>query len=179
MRRLVIAALVAGSIASVAPSSSAAVLGPDRSTMRCVGQARQIMRQNDMEVVSLKSLHIEAATAKKSYRLGEIAKFPVVVTRPAENDPLGQGIPMDRPMVEPAANVNIGVGLLIGEVFLPGFAVTDENGEALIKVKIEKYVKPSVAHGSFYTWNVIQDTPCLKLEESGFLPIQNFFTVTK
>jgi len=132
-----------------------------------------------MEQVSLRTLHVEAAVSKKTYRKGDTATFPVQVTRPGTEDPFGQGIPMDRPYVMPAEDVNIGVGLLFGDVFLPGFAVTDAEGKAKIKVKIEKYVQPGKVMASFYTWKTQAESPCLTLQENGFRTYPDMFAVTK
>lgn len=177
LRKIAAASIVAAVLAVVLPTGVSAAPAP----VPCSGGVEKMARsQGAMETLALRTLHIEAETAKKSYRIGEVASFPVVVTRPAKEDPLGQGIPMeDRPMTMGAEDVNIGVGLLFNDVFLPGFATTDEEGNTTIKVMIEKYVKPGPAQASFYTWNTQADTPCLRVEENGFRAYADFFTVKK
>jgi hypothetical protein len=177
VRKIAAAGVAAGLLAAVLPAGVAAGAA---APVSCAGRATKIMRSGAMETVALGTLHVEAATAKKAYRIGETARFPVTITRPAKEDPLGQGIPIeDRPMTMAADGVNIGVGLLFNDVFLPGFAVTDDEGQTTIKVKIERYVKPGPAQASFYTWKNQADSPCLRVEESGFRAYADFFTVKK
>lgn len=123
-----------------------------------------------METVSLKTFKIEAKPRKKHYRVGETIIFDAKVVRPNDDDPLGLGVPMDGVEKQPAEEVNIGAGLIIDDVFLSGFAVTDEKGKATIKIKVEKYAKPGTADAAFYAWKVQVDTPCLRVEENGFRP---------
>lgn len=185
MKRSFSIALAAGLTAALlAPSAAPAA---SSSGMRCAGRASKInesflrdgSRSNQMEQVSLKTFHIEAKPTAKIVPVGDTIKVKTNVTRPAQEDPLGQGIPMDRPYVTPAEGVNVGVGLLIGDVFLPGFAITDENGDAVIKIKIERYVKPGPVDAAFYAWNVVQETPCATIQENGFRPFSDFFKVTR
>ena len=122
-----------------------------------------------VETLSLKTFHLEVQANKKVYKIGETANIKVTVTRPAEEDPLGNGIPMERPYVEPAPDVNIGVGLAIGRVFLPGAGITDENGVAIVRIKIERYApRNQWADASAYAWKVLHEMPCATVQEDGF-----------
>ena len=147
--------------------------------LACSGRALDVMRHG-MEQVQLKTLKLEASPAKDTYKIGETAVFKALVTRPADEDPLGQGIPMDRPYVTPAEGISIGVGLLFnGNVFLPGFAVTDQDGKATMKVKIQNYVKPGTVHASFFAWKTVADLPCARVDETGYLPMPDIITIKK
>lgn len=133
-----------------------------------------------MERVSLLTLHLEVAETKPVYRIGEIAEIKVTVTRPAKEDPLGNGIPMDRPYVEPAEGVTVGVGLHIGNVFLPGAAMTDARGVAKIKIKIASYAPAGQwADMSVYAWKVVQETACASVQEYGYKSLPRHFKTTK
>lgn len=155
----------------------ATLLGPTSAAPASAGPCSGGTRA--METVSLRMFHIESEATKQVYKIGDTAVFHTTVVRPAEEDPLNMGIPTDGVDPSPAADVNVGVGLLIGDVFLPGFARTDANGHAKIKIKIEKYVKPGAADAAFYAWNVVQDTPCLRIEENGFRAYMEMFEVKK
>ena len=121
-----------------------------------------------MEYVSLKTFHLEVKFPKKSYRIGETVNVKVNVTRPAKEDPLGNGIPMDRPYVEPASGVIVGVGLMIGRVFLPGAGITGDNGDTVVKIKLEDWAPADTwVDSSIYAWKVVQETPCLTIQEFG------------
>ena len=176
MKRITVIAAFA-LLASLLPGSAGA--SPAASPLPCSGRALDVMRYG-MEQVQLKTLDLEATAAKKSYRIGEVAKFKALVTRPAKEDPLGQGVPMDRPYVTPAEDISVGVGLLFnGNVFLPGFGVTDEEGQVTLKVKIQNYVKPGTVHASFFAWKTVADLPCARIDETGHKPIPDIFRVVK
>jgi hypothetical protein len=135
--------------------------------------------QRSMETVSLRDFWIEASVKKKTYKIGDTIQFPVNVSRPAEQDPFGGGVPTDAGSLGPVEEASVGAGVLIGDVFLPGFGITDANGDTVLKVKIENYVKPGVADVAFYSWKIVQDTPCLRIEENGFRAFSRMFTVKK
>jgi hypothetical protein len=129
-------------------------------------------RSGGMETLTLRTFHLEVKQYKKVYAIGDIAKIDVTVTRPANEDPLGEGQPMpwdERPYVEPAADAIVGVGLHIGRVFLPGAAMTDANGLAKIRIKIERYAPANqTIDASVYAWRVVQTTQCLTIQEDGY-----------
>ena len=129
-----------------------------------------------MEYVSLKTLHLEIEFPKKAYAIGETVSVKVNVTRPAKEDPLGNGIPMDRPYVEPASGVIVGVGLMIGRVFLPGAGITDDNGDTVVKIKLEDWAPAGKwVDASIYAWKIVQQTPCLTVQEFGYATMPRAF----
>ncbi|MEA2453736.1 MAG: hypothetical protein QOG04_2446 [Actinomycetota bacterium] len=122
-----------------------------------------------METISLLTLNLEASKVKPVYRIGDTVSFDVAVTRPAKEDPLGNHVPMDRPYVQPAPGVIVGVGFHIGRVFLPGAAITGDDGIAHIKIKIESYApKGTWSDTSMYAWKVVQETTCATIQEYGY-----------
>jgi hypothetical protein len=140
---------------------------------------RQQMKAGALEVMSLRTFHLEVKGDKPLYNIGEVAKIHVTVTRPAHEDPLGQGIPLDPPMSFPAEGVNVGVGLRVGEVFLFGHNITDAEGHTIVKVKIEKYAQPGPASADIYAWKSLVDLPCLRVEENGYTQAPKIFTVPR
>ena len=122
-----------------------------------------------LETITLRTFHLEV-DAPKSGKIGTTAVIKVNITRPAKEDPLGQGIPMeDRPYVEPAEGVIVGVGLHIGNVFLPGAALTDAEGNAVIKIKLERYAPRNTwVNMSVYAWKIVQQTQCATVQEDGY-----------
>ncbi len=130
-----------------------------------------------METLTLRNFRIEAKPVRKTFPSGGTAVLDVTVTRPGEQDPAGMGIPMDGVDPMPAENINVGAGMMINDVFLPGFGITDANGKAKVKISIERYAKTGPADIALYAWNVIQETPCLRVEENGFRAYPAMFTV--
>jgi len=137
--------------------------------------------KQQMETVQLRTLHIEAKASAKSYKIGKAAQIAVQVTRPAEEDPTGSDIPVPNagPAVTPAADVFVGVGLNVGDVFLPGFSVTDQMGKAVVKVKLKPYTVPGTADISVYAYYTRANTPCVRVEENGYRLYPKMFSIKR
>ena len=178
VRRGLIAVVAAGMFAAAAPATAMPL--SSAAPIPCKRHALKVLSgQRSMETVSIRDFYIEPSVKKKTYRIGQTVTFPVHVSRPAEEDPIDLGMEMEPGSLGPVEDANVGVGLLVGDVFLPGFAITDANGDAVIKVKIEKYVKPATVDAAFYSWKIVQDTPCLRIEENGFKPVAAMFKITR
>jgi hypothetical protein len=169
---LVATALVAASLA--APSATAA---PAPCSAR---QVRSLIRSGKaMEVVSLRTFYVTMKADKPSYAVGDIAKVNVTVTRPAHEDPAHLGVPFDPPQSFPAEGVNVGLGLRIGDVFLFGHEITDANGKAQVKVEIKDYTPAGTAIGDGFAWNVLHESVCARVEETGYTNVPKLFKVTR
>jgi hypothetical protein len=193
MRRLtsilLTATLMAGALTTIAAAPASAcrravgktdVFSAMKSGQSMDAGVVRASKSGGMEQVSLLTLNLEVAEPKATYKIGETAEIEVTVTRPAKEDPLGNGIPMDRPYVEPAEGVIVGVGLHIGRVFLPGAAITDAQGVAKIKIKIESYAPVGQwADMSVYAWKVAYETTCATLQEYGYQSLPRQFKTTK
>lgn len=131
------------------------------------------------ETVALKTFFLEVKGMKKVYKVGDTAKIMVKVTRPAHEDPAGLGIYQEPPESFPAENVNAGIGLRVGDVFLFGHAMTDAEGVAIVDVKLEEWTPSGSAVADAFAWNVQADTPCLRIEENGYQQKPNIFKVVK
>lgn len=162
------AGLIAGliSVGSAAPAHACGA-----------GGARAMLRSGAMETVALRTFHLEVEPTKKRFKVGEVAKIKVTVTRPAHEDPLGLGVEQEPPHSEPAEDVNVGMGLRIGDVFLFGHAITNEDGLATVKIKIKSYTPAGKANADAYAWKTVADTTCLKVEENGYRQLPNIFTI--
>jgi hypothetical protein len=133
----------------------------------------------NIETVALKTFYIEAKAAKKVYKVGQTAVINVNITRPSDQDPAGMGIPMERPVTEPAQDVNVGIGVRVGDVFLFGYGLTDAKGNAAVKVKIESWTPAGTAIADIFAWLIQADTPCLRIEENGYRQNPRAFKVVK
>ena len=129
-------------------------------------------------VIPLYTFHLEWKPVRNRYRIGEIARIHVNVTRPGEEDPLGEGIPTPRPTQIPAEDVRVGVGLLIGDYPTHGSGRTDENGDAVVRVPIPSWMKPGPARASGRAENFVAYLACFDVWEYGFKRQDNFFRVT-
>ena len=140
---------------------------------------RQMLRQGDMETVVLRTFTVQLKAAKKVYRVGETAVVKATVTRPANEDPLGLGQDFDPPMSFPAEEVNVGIGLRVGDVFLFGFAVTDANGRADIEIDIKSYTPAGKAIADGFAWKRQVEQPCANVEENGYTFAPGIFKIVK
>lgn len=191
MRRLtsvlIAATLVAGALVTVAgsPASACGRAVERRDVFRAMRndqslKAGVISVSGGMEQVSVLTFNLELGKLKPEYKIGDVVPIDVTVTRPAKEDPLGNGVPMERPVVEPAAGVIVGVGLHLGRVFLPGAGITDENGLARIRIKIQDYVPVGAkVDASIYAWKVIQETPCASVQEYGYMAARGLFKTSR
>jgi hypothetical protein len=164
-------ALVAAAL--VTPSASAAPIP-------CTRHVRTTLRDGKaLEVVSIRTFYVEMKADKPVYNVGDIARVNVTVTRPAHEDPFNLGQPVDPPQSFPADNVNVGLGLRIGEVFLFGHALTDANGKAQVKVEIKDYTPAGTAVGDGFAWNILHESVCARVEEIGYTNVPKLFKVTR
>ena len=169
---LIAAACLLASLFGIASATPAGACGSRKASVF------RAMKAGTLETVTVRTLNLDVEQPKAMYRIGETAKIKVTVTRPAKEDPLGEGTPMERPYVEPAPGVMVGVGLYIGNVFLPGAAVTDDQGVALVRIKIEDWAPANKwADASAYAWKVVQDSPCATIQEDGYLQLPRLFKV--
>ena len=128
------------------------------------------------EVVSIETLHIEVGELRSSYRLGETVKIPIVVTRPAREDPAGQGIPVDPPASEPAEGVSVMGIARIGDGLLYDSAATDADGKASLRIRIVK-TPTGWADLEIEAKKIVVETPCATLQEAAKLEIEDSFRV--
>ncbi|MEA2434194.1 MAG: hypothetical protein QOK47_1182 [Actinomycetota bacterium] len=165
-------ALVAASL--VVPSATAA---PAPCSAR---EVRSLLHSGKaMEVVSLRTFFVTMKADKPTYAVGDIAKVNVVVSRPAHEDPAHLGVPFDPPQSFPAENVNVGLGLRIGDVFLFGHGITNADGEAQVKVEIKDYTPGGTAIGDGFAWNILHESVCARVEETGYINVPKLFKVTR
>jgi hypothetical protein len=124
---------------------------------------------------------VTAKPMKKTYRIGEAMKVAIKVQRPGSQDPLGEGQPLDSPQYFAAEGVEVSASLYIGQYhYRYGLGITDENGEAVIKVPPFPKdapagpVRAAVAARAYYNRG-----GCPDLEEVGYNSYNPFFIATK
>lgn len=132
------------------------------------------------EMVTPVTLHVDIkGFPKKPYRVGQVVKVKVEVTRPAEEDPIGLGVAFERPFTQPAEEVSVGVGISVGRVFLPGYGLTKADGTATVMIKLENYTPAGTAHVRAFAYKEVVYTTCLIVEEQGFRDKPSAFKVVK
>ena len=132
-----------------------------------------------MDVITIRTMTVEFKPPGKSVAIGSVAKVPVHVTRPAGEDPLQQGIPLDPPASAPADGVTVGIGLTIKNVFAPGYAVTNQDGKATVSIRIPRYAPAASVDLDAYAYNVLGQTPCYTIQEDGYTHKDDVFKTTR
>lgn len=127
---------------------------------------------------TVNTFHVEAKARKKTYRLGSTAIIDMKVTRPAHEDPAGEDNQFDPPMSQAAENVNVSVGVYLGDFYMYGVGTTDENGEATLKVKLNPKADPGMARGEAAARAFYNRGGCPDIEEEGYAQYGKFFTAT-
>jgi hypothetical protein len=170
-------ALLAGAL-SLSPISAGAAPGacytPTRAMVRAVATQEG---RNHLETITLRTFHVVVKADRKAYRIGQTAKMTATVTRPAHEDPFGEGVQFDPPASFPAEDVVVGVGLSVGDVYLYGHGTTKANGKAVIKVKIAPYTPPGKAAADVFARKTQVRTICASLEEVGYKRVPKLFKV--
>lgn len=128
------------------------------------------------EVVSIKTFHIEVGKLRPAYRVGETVKIPIVVTRPAREDPAGRGVPIDPPASEPAAGVLVLGVARIGDGLLYDTATTGADGKALLRVRIADTPR-GTADLEIEAKKIVVETACATVQEDATLEIEDSFRV--
>ena len=131
------------------------------------------------ETVSLHSYKVTMKPRAKAYKVGQTAEIDMKVVTPNDTDPADAGVPMPPETQEPAPDVRVGVGLRVGDVFLFGLGMTDENGESLIKIKLANYTPAGRAMADAFAYKNTIETACLVVQEYGYTSMPDIFKVKK
>ena len=103
----------------------------------------------------------------------------MVVTRPAHEDPVGQGIEFTPPTSVPAEGVTVGASIWVGDrTYFWQIGLTDENGEDTLTLKVPKNAETGEALASFSARYWIKND-CPDILEDGYRNYVPFVTVKK
>lgn len=164
-----IAALAAILIAVLLPSSPARAV-----TVSCASRPA-----NGDIATRLHTFTVTAEPVKPAYRLGTKAMVEVTVTRPAPEDPLNNGIPLNSPVALAAEGVEVSVGLYRGTLYMYGMGVTDADGKVLIPIKLDPRTPAGNTEAEIAARAYYNRGGCPEAEEEGFASYPRFFKATK
>ena len=131
-----------------------------------------------LDSIYTETLKVTIEPEQTQYVVGDTAKIHAQVMRPADTDPLGQGVAMPAGQNVPAPNVQVTVGLKFptGQVF--GWAATNATGEAVIDVKLlANRITPGTANAWAYAYTY-KTLACTELREYGETTVNGFLTAT-
>jgi hypothetical protein len=148
--------------------------------MAPAAEAKVACSSSNLEFVYLTTFKLDVKMPKRTpYHPGDKVPFPTTVTRPAEEDPLGQGIPTPRPYVEPAPDVPVVIVAFADDVLLIDYKLTDAEGKVNLALKLPKYMPEGPVSARIYAQKLLADTNCMTIYEVGELTIGHAFHVDR
>lgn len=141
--------------------------------------AKVACSSTNLEFVYLTTFKLDVKMPKGPFKPGQTVPFPVTVTRPAEEDPMGQGVSTPRPYVEAAPDVPVVIVAFAKDVLMIDYKFTDANGKVNLGIKLPKYVPEGPVSARIYAQKLLQDTNCVVLYETGELTMGQAFEVDR
>ncbi|MDQ3981373.1 MAG: hypothetical protein M3271_01685 [Actinomycetota bacterium] len=133
----------------------------------------------NLEYIYLTTFEIEVKLPKGPFRPGDTVPFPTLVTRPADEDPLGQGIPTPRPVVEPAPDVPVVIVAFGDDVLLLDYKTTNAEGKVGLALKLPSYMPEGPVAARLFAQKLLLDLNCIIVYEVGELTLSRAFVVKR
>ena len=122
---------------------------------------------------------VEASWQKRVFTNDETAAITLTVTRPAPEDPLGLGLPIDSPISIPVEGATAWTTVLTRYPYPYGYGETNADGKAKIRVPLELLKKPGpydVTHNAeiwtnkdgcpdIHQWGFLKESPGLVIRD--------------
>ena len=131
-------------------------------------------------VLVLRTLNVKAKPSKTQLERGEKFTVHMKVTRPAEEDPLGNGIHLGKPPEStPAEDVTVGISIWVGKrTYFYGVGITNEKGKADVPVTVPKDSELGWAYAAATARHWIKND-CPDILEYGDRYYQDFLEVVE
>lgn len=142
-------------------------------------EAKVACASTNLEFVYLNTYKLEVKAPKGTFHPGDKVPFPTTVTRPAEEDPLGQGISTPRPFVEAAPDVPVVIVAFADDVLLIDYKLTDANGKVNLALKLPKYMPEGPVSARLYAQKLLADSNCVTIYETGQVTLGHAFHVDR
>ena len=161
----------------VAPVAAVALLGSLLAAPASAGTSGGAETACSSAALVLRTLHVEATPSKTKVRPGDKFTVDVTVTRPAHEDPMGQGLEFEPPASLPAEGVTVGLSVWVGErTYFLQIGMTDANGKDTLKLKVPANAESGKALASASARNWIK-SDCPDILEDGYTNYLNFVTI--
>ena len=133
----------------------------------------------DLEFVYLTTFKLDVELPQGPFKPGQTVPFPTTVTRPADEDPLGQGVSTPRPVVEAAPDVPVVIVAFAKDVLMIDYKLTDAEGKVDLALKLPKYAPAGPVAARIYAQKLLRDTNCIVLYETGEMTMGRAFDVKR
>lgn len=147
--------------------------------MAPAAEAKLACASTNLEFIYLTTFKLDVKMPKGKFGPGDKVPFPTTVTRPAEEDPIGQGVQTPRPHVEPAPEVPVVIVAFADDVLLIDYKLTDANGKVNLALKLPKYMPEGGVSARIYAQKLFRDTNCITIYEVGELTMGHAFHVDR
>ena len=127
---------------------------------------------------SMQTFKVVGRALKERYRAGETARVAVSVVRSTESFTPDRTAAPDRSH-RGVEDAYVGVALTIGNVRLAGLSITDEDGSAIVEIKIRKTTRPGWVVAGGRAWKDVVSEPCPVTEEGFLRNVKMFRIVAK
>ena len=128
-------------------------------------------------VLVLRSLHVTATPSKKVVKPGDKFTVDVTVTRPAHEDPVGEGMTFDPPASLPAEDVTVGLSIWVGErTYFWQVGLTDAEGTDTLQLKVPANAEPGKALAAASARHWIKND-CPDILEDGYTTYPKFVKI--
>lgn len=130
-------------------------------------------------VLVLRSLNVTAVPSKKTLKPGEKFTVDFTVTRPAGEDPVGNGVTFDPPASVPAENVTVGLSIWVGDrTYFWQIGLTDAEGKDTLPLKVPANAEGGKALASASARRWIK-SDCPDILEDGYTNYVDFVTIKR
>lgn len=131
-----------------------------------------------MDRINMYTFHVTIEADRKAYRIGDVAKINVTVTRPADQDPGGNGIPTPRPTSAPAEGAAAGASAWVKRVYFYAFGPnTDADGKSTIPLTIPRYARPGWVFVAVVAEKYVTTIACWDIWEVGYAEDPRMFKI--
>lgn len=161
----------------IAPVAAVALIGSLLAAPASAGTSDTTETACSSAVLVLRSLNVVATPSKTKVKPGEKFTVDVTVTRPASEDPVGQGVTFEPPMSVPAENITVGISVWVGKrTYFWQVGVTDAEGKDTLTLKVPAGSESGKALASVSGRRWIK-SDCPDILEDGYTNYVNFVTV--
>ena len=161
----------------IAPVAAVALMGSLLAAPASAGTSGGTRAACSSAVLVLRTFNVVAVPSKKKLKPGDKFTVEVTVTRPAKEDPVGQGLEFEPPTSLPAEGVTVGLSVWVGErTYFWQVGMTDAEGKSILKVKVPANAEAGKALASASARHWIK-SDCPDILEDGYTNDLDFVTI--
>ena len=156
-------------VTAILPSTALAAPAPVRRLQSAGIGPTPPLRCKSAAATQVHAFSVQVEWNKRVFKNTEKALVTVTVTRPAPEDPLGLGVPLDSPVTLPVEGANVWTSVLTGRYPFPyGYGQTDAKGQVHFKIALNLLKNSGSYDVSHYANTYTNQGGCPDIEEWGY-----------